>query len=656
MLPFSRMLQDLRYAVRNLTRTPLFTTVAVLSLSLGIGANSAIFTVADQVLLRLLPVRYARDLVFFTSPGPQTGNVSGENMFSYPIFQDFRDHNTVFDGVAARFATPLSLTYNNRSERIQAEIVSGTYFQTLGLDTILGRGLAPEDDRLPGSHPVVVLTHDFWRSRFGANPAILNQTILLNGRPMTVIGVTAPGYRGFDVASRTDALVSTMMKHEMTPTWNGLNNRRYIWLQLIGRLKPGITVAQAKASLEPYYRGLLIMELQTIPSHSESFRERFAAKPLIFESASKGVSDLRVEFSAPLLILFSIVGLLLLIACANVANLLLARAVGRQREIAVRLATGASRIRLVRQLVVESVVLSLGSGAVGLLVAWWVSSALIGLLANSADLGLADGLDLRVFAFTSALAIASGVVFGMVPAWQTTSPSLARTLKDQAGSVSAVAGHVLLRKALVISQVALSLLMLIGAALFARSLHNLKNVDLGFRRERLVGFMLDPSLNHNYKPAPVRQLAESLQQRIGAIHDVQSAAIGQNPVLAGNEEENTIVVEGYQPKEDENMNPWFDFVSPGYFTTMGIPLLAGRDFTARDRDAATRVAVVNDVFAQYFFKNQNPLGRRFRRAGDKPRDMVEIVGVVRGSKSAGSMKKFRASSICRSRKTQRRVP
>jgi len=628
------MLQDLRYALRNLNRTPLFTAVAVASLALGIGANSAIFSIADQVLLRLLPVRHARGLVTFRTPGPQSGNIWGnsETMFSYPMFQDFRDHNTVFAGVAGRFPTPLSLTYNNRSERIQAEIVTGTYFQTLGLDTNFGRGLLPEDDRLPGSHPVVVLTYDFWRSRFGGNPAILNQSVLLNGRPMTVIGVTAPGYRGFDVAQRTDALVPTMMKHEMTPTWNGLNNRRYLWLQLIGRLNPGVTAAQARASLQPYYHGLLIMELQAMSRASESFRERFAAKPLFFEPASKGTSDLRDSFSEPLLILLSIVGLLLLIACANVANLLLARAVGRQREIAVRLAIGASRFRLVRQLVVESLVLSLAGGAAGLLVAWWVSGGVLSLVADASDLGLTATVDPRVLAFTFALALVTGVVFGLVPAWQATSPALARTLKDQAGSLSSGGGHVVLRKVLVVSQVALSLLMLIGAALFTRSLRNLKNVDLGFRRDHLVGFMLDPSLNHNYRPEPIRQLAENLQQRITAIPGVRSAAIGVNPVLGDSEDITGIAVEGYQPKEDDEMSSRLDFVSPGYFTTMGIPLIAGRDLTPRDREGAKKVAVVNEVFARDFFKNENPIGRRLRRSGNDPNDWVEIVGVVRASK------------------------
>ena len=485
------MLQDFHYAIRNLRRNPLFTTIAVVSLALGIGANSAVFTIADQVLLRLLPVKHARRLVSFTSPGPQSGQIWGENRFSYPMYQDFRDHNTVFDGVAARFPTALNLSYNNRSERIQAELVSGTWFETLGLTTALGRGLTAADDLLPGGHPVVVLTYDYWKSRFNGNPGILNQKVLLNGHPMTVVGVAAEGYHGFDPAQRVHALVPTMMKAEMTPTWNGLKDRRVIWLQLVGRLRSGVTGRQAQGSLEPYYHGLLIMEMQSMKFSKERTRTEFATKPLILVPAGKGVSGLREQLGSPLLILLGIVGLLLLIACANVANLLLARAVGRQKEIAVRLAVGASRFLLVRQLIAESLVLSLAGGAAGILFAWWTGGALLGLLANSTELPLSAAPDVRVFAFTFALSLLTGILFGLAPTFQATSPRLALTLKDQANNVSAGGGHVRLRKALVISQVALSLLMLIAAALFARSLHNLKNVDLGFRRERLLRFGVD---------------------------------------------------------------------------------------------------------------------------------------------------------------------
>ena len=626
------MLQDIVYAIRNLRRSPLFTLVALVSLALGIGANSAVFTIADQVLLRPIPVKHARELVAFTNPGPQSGSVWGQNRFSYPMYRDFRDHNSVFEGVAARFATELNLSYTNRSERIRAELVSGTWFDTLGLTTALGRGLSASDDRLPGAHPVVVLTYDYWKSRFSGNAGILNQTVLLNGYPMTVVGVVAPGYHGFDPGARVDALVPTMMKAQMTPTWDGLNDRRFIWLQLVGRLRPGVSQRRAQASLEPYYHGLLIMEMQTMKFRTERSREGFASKPLIFVPGGKGVSDLREQFTDPLLILLGIVGLLLLIACANVANLLLARAAGRQKEIAVRLAVGASRFLLVRQLIAESLVLSLLGGAAGILFAWWTGSALLGLLANSADVPLTSVPDLRVFAFTFGLSLLTGVLFGLVPAWQATSPKLALTLKDQAANVSAGGGHVRLRKALVVSQVALSLLMLIAAALFARSLHNLKNVDLGFRRERLLSFAVDPSLG-SYKAERIRRFAEEVRERVAATPRVQSAAVGVMSVINGDHSRASISIEGYQPKDEENMSPCFDTVSAGYFQTMGIPLLAGREFSARDRMGAPRVAVVNDVFANSYFRNENPIGRRFG-LGRGATGNIEIVGVVRGSKYA----------------------
>jgi predicted permease len=626
------MLRDFLYAIRNLRRSPLFTIVALFSLALGIGANSAVFTIADQLLLRLIPVKYARQLVSFTSPGPQSGVTWGENRFSYPMFRDFRDRTSVFAGVAARFPTALNLSYNNRSERIQAELVSGTWFDTLGLTTWLGRGITPGDDRLPGAHPVVVLTYDYWKSRFGGNAAILNQTVLLNGHPMTVVGVAARGYHGFDPGARVDALVPTMMKAEMTPTWNGLDDRRVLWLQLVGRLPSGISALQAHASLEPYYHGLLIMEMQTMKFRSQRSRAGFATKPLIFVPAGKGVSGLREEFSNPLLILFGIVGLLLLIACANVANLLLARAAGRRKEIAIRLAVGGSRFLLVRQLIAESLVLSVAGGGIGILFAWWTGGALLGLLANPADLPLTATPDLRVFAFTFGLSLLAGVLFGLTPAWQATSPKLAETLKDHAGNGSASGAHVRLRKALVVSQVALSLLMLIAAALFARSLHNLKNVDLGFHSERLLSFAVDPSLG-GYRAERIRRFAEEIQVRVAATPRVQSAAVSEMGVISGNHKRVTISIEGYQPKDDENMSPCFDTVSPGYFQTLGIPVLAGREFTARDRLGAARVAVVNDVFANTYFRHESPVGRRFG-LGRGAKGDIEIVGVTRSSKYA----------------------
>jgi predicted permease len=624
------MLQDLRYAFRNLRRSPAFTAVAISSLALGIGANTAIFTIADQLLLRQIPVRNAADLVRIYTSGPQGGQVFGDDLFSYPMYQELRDHNNVLRGIAGRFPTPLNLTYNNRSERIQAELVTGTWFDTLGLVTAIGRGITPQDDRLPGAHPVVVLTYDYWMSRFSGSPAILNQKVDLNGHPMTVIGVTAKGYHGFDVGARVDALVPTMMKAEMTPTWNGLTNRRSIWVQLVGCLRPGVSAQAVRANLEPYYHGLLIMEMQTMHFRNESRRAAFAGKPLLIDPAGGGVSYLRNAYSQPLHILLAIVGLLLLIACANVANLLLARAVNRRKEIAVRLAVGAGRWMLIRQLLVESLMLSIVGGAAGILFSWWTGSALLSLFSNSTT-PLTATPDARVLGFTLLLSAITGVLFGVAPAWQATSPQLALTLKDQAGNVSAGGGHVRLRKVLVVSQVTLSLLMLIGAALFARSLHNLQTVDLGFQRDHLLSFTLDPSLA-GYTPERVRKFAEDLAQKIGEVRGVRSASVGLQSVITGDDNQLTIAIVGREPKEGENMNPEVDSVGPAYFRTMGIPLLAGREFTARDRIGAPQVAVVNEAFAKYYFGDENPIGRRIRRPAEVGSAGTEIVGVVRTSK------------------------
>ena len=626
------MLQDLRYAFRGLWRTPLFTIVALISLGLGIGAASAVFTVADQVLLRLLPVEHARDLLVLESPGPDSGIKAGENTFSHPMYVDLRDHNESFAALAARFPTLLNLSYRDRTEQVQAEIVSGNYFSTLGLRVFLGRAITPDDDRVPGAQSVAVLTYDFWKNRMGANRRIVNQVLLLNGHPMVVIGVAAPGYRGFELGSRTDVLVPTMMKAQMTPTWNGLDDRRTMWLQLVGRLKPGIEPAQARALLEPYYHALLAMELPATGFRSDLGRREFTSKPLLFRPAARGVSDFRNQVQAPLRILMGIVALLVLIACANVAGLLLARAVGRQRAIAIRLAVGASRFHLMRQLVAESIALSLAGAGLGLLFAAWTAGGLVHLLSGSQDLALTGALDWRVFAFAVALSLLTGTVFGLIPASRITAPSLAATLRDASGSISAAARHVRTRKVLVVAQFALSLLMLCGAMLFARSLVNLNRMDLGFRRDGLLQFTVDPSLS-GYSAERIRQFAQSLTERMEALPRVRSASVGLLAVISGDTRRTGIRVVGYQPKDDEDMSSKRDLVGAGYFATMGTPLLAGHEFTAHDVRGAPRVAVVNEVFARYFFKGADPIGRKVTLAPNFDQT-IEIVGVVRDSQYA----------------------
>ena len=620
------MLQDFRYAFRNLRRTPWFTTLALISLALGLGANTALFTVADQALLRDLPVRHAAALLHFTSPGPYSGFVMGENRFSYPMFRDLRDHASGFTSIAARFSTPLSLTYNNRSERVQAELVSGAWFDTLGLLPYLGRPLTPDDDRVPGGHSVCVLTYDFWRARFN-DRSIVNKVLLLNGHPMVIVGVAAPRYRGFDVGDRTDVLVPTMMKGAMTPTWNGLEDRRFLWLQVVGRLRPGVSVERAQAQLRPFYHALLRIEAESLPA--ARLGHEYTTKPLTLAPASKGVSNLRAALTAPIRILTAIVALLLLIACANVANLLLARAVGRQKEIAIRLAMGAPRRRLVRQLLAESVLLSLAAGAIGLIVAAWTAAGLLAILPAS---NLTATLDARIFAFAFLLSLATGLLFGLAPAWQATAPEIAAVLKDQSGTIVAAGGHVRMRKALVAAQVSISLLMLIAAALFTRSLRNLNHVDLGFRPARLMSFQLDPSLN-GHPPDRIRALAENLPQRLSSIPGVLASALGANPVIANQHDVRSIRFAARPHRDDDDLNPSVDSVGPGFFAALEIPLLAGRDFTSRDRSGAPRVAIVNDVFARQYFHNATPVGQSFGFGPDQPRD-IEIIGVVRGSKYA----------------------
>lgn len=622
--------QDLRYAIRSLRRAPVFTTVALLSLAIGIGANTAVFTIADQAALRKLPVEYADRLVLLTMPGPYSGFIWADNRFSYPLFRDLRDNAGIFENIAARFWTPLNLTYGGRSERIQAEVVSGAWFATLGLKTALGRGLTPEDDRVPGGHSVVVLTHDFWRSRFRGDRSVVNKVVLLNGHPMQVVGVAARGYHGFEAGERTDALVPTMMKAAMTPTWNGLDDRRAQWLQVVAKLRSGMGAAEAQARIQPFWHALLRIEAEALEVHSRGGGQEYATKPLILVPAARGGSDLRNTLSQPVRILAAMVGLLLAIACANVANLLLARAVQRKKEIAIRSALGAGRAHLMRQFLVESAVLGALGGALGLIVASWSASGLLGLLAGSGETSLSATFDTRVFAFTLAVSLGAALVFGATPAWEASSQDITGLLKSQGGVIAAPRGQLRARKALVISQVAISLVLLIAAALFTRSLRNLNRIDLGFERRGLLTFSVEPSLN-GYSPDRIRKLAESIAEKLRVMPGARSAAVGVTPVIGDNLDERTVKIAGEREQAGETVNPYVDAVTPGYFGTLGMPLVAGRDFTDRDRIGAPRVAIVNEVFARERFAGRSAVGQRFGFGKDHA-DSIEIIGVARGAK------------------------
>jgi predicted permease len=628
----SAVLRDVKHAVRVLRKNPGFAAIVVLTLGLGIGANASIFSLMDQVLLRALPVRSPGELVLLDGPGAFRGRTFNAQTFSYPMYRDFRDRNEVFTGVLGRFPTAMTLVWNGQAERVSGELVSGNYFEVLGVRPEIGRVFYAADDRTPGAHPVVVLSHGFWSRRFGADPSVLNGTLVVNGQPLTIVGVAARGFNGVQVGSNADVMVPLMMKAQMTPTWNDLDNRRSRWLTVMARLKPGTTAEQAEVQMNVVYRQINEQEIAEQANVSETFRKRFLEKHLEVLPGGRGLSDLRSEFSTALIVLMWMVGVVLLIACANVANLLLARTASRQKEISLRLALGAGRWRIVRQQLVESLTLASAGAAVGLVLAAWTGSLLLATLPGSESArALSATPDARVVLFALALAGLTAVVFGVVPALQATRPAAAAVLKEEAGSVAGGGRQARARQLLVIGQVAMSMLLLAGAGLFGRSLYNLRGVDPGFDVDRLLAFSIDPSLS-GYSQPRMQQFFDALQRELSTVPGVRGVAMSEVGALTGNSWRSTVRVDGYQAKEGEDMNPGVDNVAPGYFSTMGTPLVAGREFTDKDVLGSPRVAIVNETMAGYFFGETNPIGRRFGIGGGSPTD-IEIVGVAKDVRS-----------------------
>jgi len=624
----------LRHAFRSIRKNPLLALVAVISLGLGIGANTAIFSLIDQLLLRMLPVQNPRELVQLAARGSHYGSNWGSNAMSYPMYRDFRDRNPVFTGLLCRFGTPLSLGYGGETERVEGELVSGNYFQVLGVRAALGRTFTPEDDLKPGAHPVAMLSYAFWQARFAADPAIVGRSINLNGYAMTVVGVAAPGFHGVEIGDATQVFVPVLMQKEMAPVmgrYYKLEDRRGRWVNVFARLLPGVTLAKAKAALALLYKQIIEMEVQeaAFRNASEFSRQRFLESRMEVFDGATGRSNLRRQFTTPLYVLLALTGLVLVIACANVANLLMARATAREKEIAVRLALGASRGQIVGQLLVESLLVSLGATALGLWVASWLVRFLLTVFASETpQLMITAELDPRILGFSMALGFATALLFGLAPALQAVRPRLAETLQYEARSVLG-GGHGRFRRALVVAQVGLSLLLLMACGLFVRSLANLKSVDPGFRVEQLVSFSIDPPTS-GYSDERTRAFYQELRERLSALPFVESAGHGVMRVLDGNEWDSTVTVEGYQAQQGENMNPHFNAVSPGYFATLGIPLLSGRDFSVADASSAAKVCVVNETFARKYFSGGEAVGRHIGQGGDPdtPTDM-QIIGVVK---------------------------
>jgi predicted permease len=473
---------------------------------------------------------------------------------------------------------------------------------------------------------VAVLSHGFWTRRFGATTDVVGRTVRLNGHPVTIVGIAPACFGGTEVGSEPEVFVPVSMKARMTPTYDGLTEPRFMWLQLMARLRPGVSREQAAAGMAVLFRQIREQELASMTGTSEAFRTRFVEARLTILPGYRGLSSLRDQFRAPVVVLMAMVGLILLIACANVANLLMARAPARQREIAVRQAIGASRGRIVRQLLIESIVLSCAGGALGVVVANWAGELLLSTLPfDGAAQAFSAVPDARVLLFTTVVSVVTGMLFGLLPAWQTARPGLAPALKDDGGAVLG-RGHVRLRKGLVVAQVALSLLMLVGAGLFARSLWNLRALNPGFDVDRVLTFSVDPSLSGYTREQSLPFLAR-IQDRLAAMPGVRSASLSALPPLSDMTWMSTVLVDGYQRKEGENTNPHVNSVAPGFFETMGIRLVAGRGFTPADGTTAPRVAVISEKMARYFFGETNPIGRRFGFGGGSPTD-IEIVGVV----------------------------
>ncbi len=627
----ARLWLDLRFAVRNLRRSPLFTFVAVASLALGIGANTAIFTLIDQLMLRLLPVRNPEQLVMISSTGPHMGSNRGDRASSYPMYQDYQRKAEAFSYVFCRLETNTSVSFNGQTERVSAELVSGNYFQALGVNPAIGRVFTPEqDDRVYKGHPSVVLSYPYWMSRFAGDTTVVGRKILVNNYPMTIVGVSAPGFLGLDPVHAPQIRVPIQMKPLMTPGWDDMGDRRSQWVQIFARMKPGFTLVKARASLQPLFHQILAEELtmKEMRDTNDYYRKRFLARQVRMEPAGAGYSQTRQSYSTALVVLMCMVGLVLLIACFNVANLLIAQAVARQKEMAVRLAVGASRGQIVRQLLLESVLLAVTGGLAGLFLSVGMIRMLLSFLpTGDTPLTLRAEPDLRILGFNAALALATGLLFGLAPALQSIRVNLWSTLKDVGGAVTRGGGSVRLRKFLVVAQVAFSFLLLAGAGLFVKTLANLKDMHSGFRDiDNLVTFQVEPALN-GYTTPRIQEFYRRLLDDIRAVPGVKSASFAMVPLLGRGEWDSSMSVEGHPVKDGEDMQAFMNALSSNYWNTLGVPLLAGRDFDARDDGKKVTVAIVNRKFATHFFGNESPLGRHIGfGVGPKSKLDIEIVG------------------------------
>jgi predicted permease len=647
------LLQDMRYGIRMLIKNPGFTSIVVLTLALGIGANTAIFSVLDSVLLRKLPEVHSEQLAMLTDPdshGQSFGSESGDrSLLAYSEFEYLRDHNEVFSSVfAADSSLPeVRVTIGNPSsgapsqeESLRVRLVSGDYFPTLGVTPAAGRMFTSEVDKARGGSPFAVASYSFWQRRFNLDPSAIGKTIQVNQTSFEIVGVAPPGFFGETVGEAPDVWVPMMMQDAIYAGRDLLSPGKgevdqHMWLQSIGRLKPGVRPEQAKASINVTFQRMIESVLSSTLTPEE--RKGFLDQRINLQTGARGSSTLHEAYGAPLKVLMGLVGFVLLIACANVANLLLARGTARQKEFAVRLAMGAGRGRLIRQLLSENLLLALAGAAAGILLAQWADTLLLQMVSqgSTGPEGVQVNLrpDARMLAFTLGVAVLSAILFGLIPALRATRLDLTPILKSTAGGTTGenASRRLPATKVLVIAQVAISLILLVAAGLFVHSLSKLSEVNLGYKPENLLLFQVDGAAG-GYKGAANLRFQQELLEKFSAIPGVRAATISSNGLFSHSESGDPISVEGYTPRSDEKPNSRMDHVGPGYFSTVGIPVLIGREIAPQDGGNGPRVAVINKTFAEHFFGNTDPMGKKVRDTYPGNPQEMEIVGVVADAK------------------------
>lgn len=628
----------LRFALRTLFKTPSVTIIAVLSLALGIGANTAIFSLFDQVLLRPLPVGAPDRLVNLSAPGPKSGSVScteeGDcaDVFSFPMFRDLEADHRALAGLAAHRAFGVNLAYHGQTLAGDGLEVSGQYFSVLGLAPALGRLIEPDDAAALGEAHVVVLGFDYWQAHFGASPAVLNDTMLVNGLTMTIVGVAPRGFHSTTFAFAPEVYVPITLRGLLEPPFKGFDNRRAYWMYLFARLNPGETLPQASTAINATYHSVIqTVEVPLQKGMSAPTLAKFQAKAISLAPGERGNSTTASQSRAPLTLLLTVAGVVLLIACANIANLLLARSAGRAGEMAIRLSIGANRGQLVRQLLLESCLLAILGGLVGLLVSRLTLSFIVGQLLPPDSANLVNvGVDLRLLTFTAVLSVVTGLLFGLFPALHSTRPDLASTLKGVSGQPSGARSAAWFRRLLVTSQIALSLALLAAAGFFVKSLVNIGRVDLGIHADRLVTFAVSPDRN-GYSPARAQVLFQQIEDVIGALPGVTGATGSAVGLIQGDNWGSSVAVQGFNPGPDTDTDAMYNEVSPGYFRTLGIPLISGREFTRADTGSAAKVAIVNEAFTRKFgLDRAQTVGKRMSTG--KSDLNIEIVGLVKDAK------------------------